>query len=43
MPKDTDWKRELLAEPAPTVAATTWLLAAGWRRHGLLRFDEAPA
>ncbi|MDB4952956.1 MAG: hypothetical protein JWO36_525 [Myxococcales bacterium] len=43
IPRDTDWKRELLAEPAPTVAATTWLLTTGWRRNGLLRFDEAPA
>ena len=43
MPRDTDWKRELLAEAAPTVPATTWLLTTGWRRHGTLRFDEAPA
>ena len=42
VPSDTDWKRELLAEPAPTVVATTWLLKTGWRRHGALRFDEAP-
>lgn len=30
-----------LALDAPAVvAARTWLLGAGWRRHGLLRFDE---
>ena len=33
---------ELLAMPPPTVRARTWLLAIGWRRRGLLRFDEAP-
>jgi putative transposase len=42
-PTDTDWKRELVAEAPPTVPATTWLLTAGWRRYGPLRFDEAPA
>jgi hypothetical protein len=36
------WLRELLAEPAPTAAATRWLLTTGWRRAGLLRFDEVP-
>jgi REP element-mobilizing transposase RayT len=29
-------------EPAPTARATTWLLAAGWRKHGPLGFDERP-
>jgi putative transposase len=29
-------------EPAPTAAATTWLLRTGWRRHGALAFDERP-
>jgi hypothetical protein len=28
---------KVVAEPQ------TWLAAAGWRRHGLLRLDEAPA
>ena len=37
---DTWWKRELLAEPSPVVRATVWLLAVGWRRNGLLAFDE---
>jgi REP element-mobilizing transposase RayT len=27
----------------PAVAAQTWLLNVGWRRHGLIRPDEAPA
>ncbi|MDB4955414.1 MAG: hypothetical protein JWO36_2983 [Myxococcales bacterium] len=40
---DTEWKRELVAEPPPTVPAKTWLLTTGWRKHGALRFDEAPA
>jgi REP element-mobilizing transposase RayT len=39
----TDWKRELLEMEAPTERARTWLLSVGWRRHGLLRFDEAPS
>jgi hypothetical protein len=26
----------------PVSAARTWLLAIGWRRHGLLRLDESP-
>jgi REP element-mobilizing transposase RayT len=37
------WKHELVAMPPPTQRASTWLLAVGWRRHGLMRFDEAPA
>ena len=28
-------------EGAPVVAAHTWLVRVGWRRHGLLRGDEA--
>lgn len=39
---DTPWKRELLEMPAPTVKPRTWLLNVGWRRLGLLRFDEMP-
>ncbi len=39
---DEPWKRELLALPAPTAPPETWLLATGWKRHGLLRFDERP-
>lgn len=32
----------VLQRPAPVVAPRVWLLAQGWRRHGLLRFDEVP-
>jgi len=39
---DEPWKRELLALPPPTAPPETWLLATGWKRHGLLRFDERP-
>ena len=28
--------------PPCTVEATSWLLRIGWRRHGLIRSDEAP-
>ena len=38
---DTWWKAELLAMRPPVAAATTWLLTTGWRRHGLLLFDES--
>jgi REP element-mobilizing transposase RayT len=30
------------AREAPTLAPHTWLLATGWRRHGLIRVDEGP-
>jgi REP element-mobilizing transposase RayT len=40
---DTHWKRELVAAPKPTADATTWLLTTGWKRHGLIDFDERPA
>ncbi|MBV8761430.1 MAG: transposase [Deltaproteobacteria bacterium] len=39
---DEPWKRELLGLPQPTAPPETWLLAVGWKRHGLLRFDERP-
>jgi putative transposase len=39
---DEPWKRELLALERPTAKATVWLLTTGWRRHGLLKFDERP-
>ena len=32
--------RPLRWNPPAVVAPRTWLLGAGWRRHGLLRFDE---
>jgi REP element-mobilizing transposase RayT len=34
---------ESLAVPRPTAAATTWLLTTGWKRRGLIRFDELAA
>ena len=39
---DEPWKRELLRLDAPTAKATVWLLTDGWKKHGLLRFDERP-
>ena len=30
-------------EASPVVAAHTWLVRVGWRRHGLLCLDEGPA
>ncbi len=37
------WMTELRAQPPPNARATVWLLRVGWRRHGLLQFDEVPA
>jgi REP element-mobilizing transposase RayT len=37
-----EWKRMLAALPAPTLPARTWLLKTGWRRRGLIEFDEVP-
>ena len=37
---DAAWKHELLAIRSPVVAATSWLLTTGWRRHGLIAVDE---
>jgi REP element-mobilizing transposase RayT len=39
---DAPWLVRLRKLPRPTAAAQTWLLATGWRRHGLLAFDEVP-
>jgi REP element-mobilizing transposase RayT len=33
---------EQMAAQCPVAAARTWLASIGWRRHGLLRPDEAP-
>ncbi len=41
-----DGFRDRMASPlagAPVQAAHTWLARVGWRRHGLLSPDEAPA
>jgi putative transposase len=32
----------LAAEAAPVTAPETWLARTGWKRHGLVRFDESP-
>lgn len=40
---DTWWKQELATMAAPTRQATTWLLSTGWKRLGLLDFDDRPA
>jgi hypothetical protein len=38
------WKsnREPPREPSPVAAPGTWLLAVGWRRHGLIDLAEVP-
>jgi putative transposase len=36
------WLRPLFRRLAPTAPAKTWLLTHGWRKHGLLAFDEVP-
>ena len=37
-----DWLAFLQRQPRPTATARTWLLAIGWRRHGLLVPTEVP-
>lgn len=39
---DADWLVRLRKRPRPTASPRTWLLRIGWRRHGLLAFDEVP-
>lgn len=39
---DAPWLERRRKRARPTAAARTWLLASGWRRHGLLAFDEVP-
>ena len=34
---------DLVGTPSPTKPPTVWLLTTGWKQHGLLRFDDAPA
>jgi hypothetical protein len=41
--KETLTVRGLEAVVRPVAPARTWLLATGWRRHGLLHLDEAAA
>jgi REP element-mobilizing transposase RayT len=35
--------QDLIVQPAPTRPASVWLLTTGWKKHGPLRFDDAPA
>jgi REP element-mobilizing transposase RayT len=37
---DERWKHEQPDTKRPTALARTWLLTTGWRRRGLIRFDE---
>ena len=41
---DQRWREGLIASPhgPPVVAAESWLLTTGWRRHGLIHITEAP-
>jgi REP element-mobilizing transposase RayT len=42
--KDAGWREGLLPPDMRTVAdPESWLLRAGWRRHGLIAIDEVPA
>lgn len=41
--RDYDPVFDFAADPPPIVRPRTWLMAVGWRRHGLLRLDEDPA
>jgi REP element-mobilizing transposase RayT len=36
------WLTYLRSLPRPTAPPRTWLLATGWRRHGLLAPDDVP-
>ena len=43
----TDLRRRLVAppepyDPLPALCPTTWLLATGWRRHGLIEPRDTP-
>jgi REP element-mobilizing transposase RayT len=39
---DADWLTRLRRRPRPTATARSWLLTVGWRKRGLLAFDEVP-
>jgi REP element-mobilizing transposase RayT len=41
-PRGSQGQAEIRAASCPVVPARTWLARVGWRRHGRLRFDEAP-
>jgi REP element-mobilizing transposase RayT len=37
---DEPWQKEILTAGPATAPPTVWLLTTGWRRHGLIAFDE---
>jgi REP element-mobilizing transposase RayT len=37
-----DWRAPPTLPRSPLALAKTWLLTAGWRRHGLIRVSEVP-
>jgi REP element-mobilizing transposase RayT len=37
-----DWRPPSIPDASPTSLAKTWLLAVGWRRHGLIQIAEVP-
>jgi hypothetical protein len=39
---DERWQHETAPGPQPTAAPKTWLLAIGWKKRGLIAFDETP-
>ncbi|HUQ07869.1 MAG TPA: transposase [Kofleriaceae bacterium] len=39
---DADWLTRLRRRPRPTAMPRSWLLRVGWRKRGLLAFDEVP-
>ncbi len=39
---DQPWLRKLRRGQVPVEKPRTWLLAEGWRKHGLIGFDEVP-
>src|SRR5262245_58725418 len=46
-PYFSGWRRRIRLPlyddgPPPVVPATRWLLTTGWKRHGLIEFDELP-
>jgi REP element-mobilizing transposase RayT len=41
--KHADFVQDLIGTPAPTKPPSVWLLTTGWKKHGLLRFDDAPS
>jgi REP element-mobilizing transposase RayT len=42
MRADQPWMRRLVRRPPPVGRARSWLLTVGWRKGGLLAFDDVP-